>query len=750
MKSQNQHAWKFFRAGGFDQVRLGSDADLANLDQLDQKLWVALACPTTGLEFDPKTLALIDTDHDGRIRAPELIAAARWLTGLLRNPSDSLKGAHSLPLSAINDANSEGAQLLASARQILLNLGKGATGEITVEDTTDTARVFAQTMFNGDGIIPAEAAAEESTRSVIQDVITCFGAETDRSGKPGVNQAKVDQLFAQAQAYSDWWQECEGKPEILPLGEATGSASNAVKAVRPKLDDYFARCRLAAFDPRALNALNRDEKEYFAVAAKDLTISSVDVAGFPLAQIEPGKPLPLDKTINPAWARAIEDLQTLAIVPLLGDKSSLTEEDWNELQARLRPFETWTAAKAGAVVEKLGIKRVREILASKAREEITKLIAKDQALEPEANAISSVDRLVRYHRDLFLLCKNFVNFADFYERGDAAIFLAGTLYLDQRSCQFTLPVADPARHAALAGLAGAYLAYCDCTRKSTGEKRQIVAAFTDGDSDNLMAGRNGVFYDRKGQDWDATITKIIDNPISLRQAFWAPYKKFVRFIEEQVAKRAAAAETASTAKLQESATELTSPDKSKPGQPKKVDVGTVAAMGVAFGAIGAFITALWAQILGIIKIGPLAIIGAFIALMALISGPSLVLAYIKLRKRNLGPILDANGWAVNAKAKINVPFGKSLTQVAKLPRGAELNRVDPFREKRRAGLWLAIVLIILVILGWYWYEGSLDRVLPKNMKSISVLGTNAPGYQRFSGSPTNTSVPANPFAVPKP
>ena len=70
------HTWKFFRAGGFDQVKLESGADLANLDQLDQKLWVALACPTRGLEFDNRTLDLIDTDKDGRVRAPEVIAAA--------------------------------------------------------------------------------------------------------------------------------------------------------------------------------------------------------------------------------------------------------------------------------------------------------------------------------------------------------------------------------------------------------------------------------------------------------------------------------------------------------------------------------------------------------------------------------------------------------------------------------------------------------------------------------------------------
>src|SRR5436305_12603810 len=101
----------------------------------------------------------------------------------------------------------------------------------------------------------------------------------------------------------------------------------------------------------------------------------------------------------------------------------------------------------------------------------------------------------------------------------------------------------------MAGLAGAYLAYCDVARKSTGEKMQIVAAFTDGDSDNLMVGRNGIFYDRKGRDWDATISRIVDNPISIRQAFWAPYKKFERMIEEQIAKRAASADEAAAARL---------------------------------------------------------------------------------------------------------------------------------------------------------------------------------------------------------
>src|SRR6266850_395003 len=108
MNAQSSHTWKFFRAGGFDQVKLESGADIANLDQLDQKLWVALACPTNGLEMDARTLALIDLDKDNRVRAPELIAAVDFAGRNLRNADDLLKGADALPLSAIDDTEPEG------------------------------------------------------------------------------------------------------------------------------------------------------------------------------------------------------------------------------------------------------------------------------------------------------------------------------------------------------------------------------------------------------------------------------------------------------------------------------------------------------------------------------------------------------------------------------------------------------------------------------------------------------------------
>ena len=756
------HTWKFFRAGGFDQVKLESGADLANLDQLDQKLWVALACPTRGLEFDSRTLDLIDTDKDGRIRAPEVIAAAKWATGLLKNPDDLLNSSASLPLAAINDATPEGKQILSSAKQTLVNLGKPDAKAISIEDTMDTVKIFTATNFNGDGIIPADAASDDATKAVIADIMACLGVENDRSGKPGVSQPKVDQFFAEAQAHSDWWKQAEGDKNILPLGEATAAAFAAVKAVRAKVDDFFARCRVAGFDPRAVAALNRPESEYVALATKELTVNTAEIASLPLAQIADGKSLPLAGGVNPAWAGALAALQSAAVNPLLGERNSISGSDWAALNAKLAPFEAWSAGKVGATVEKIGIKHVREILAGDAKAKITALIAKDKALEPEANAISAVEKLARYHRDLHALCLNFVSFKNFYSRQIPAIFQAGRLYLDQRACDLCLTVEDAGKHSVMAALAGSYLAYCDCVRKSTGEKIQIVAAFTDGDSDNLMAGRNGIFYDRKGRDWDATVTKLIDNPISLRQAFWLPYKKLVRMIEEQVAKRAAAADTAATAKLQDAA--AVTAGAAQPAQPKKIDLGTIALLTTAFTAIAGIATTILGYLGGMFSHGPInaifAFAGIFICIILLISGPSMILAYIKLRKRNLAPILDANGWAVNAKAVINVPLGQSLTQVAELPPGSQRDLIDPFAAKKFPWASTISILIIagILALGLGWYLGKLDKVLPAKATSLSVmgvnsvafksLGTNAPGWAALGPNAPGWVAPTNAIVVP--
>jgi hypothetical protein len=408
--------------------------------------------------------------------------------------------------------------------------------------------------------------------------------------------------------------------------------------------------------------------------------------------------LPLFGEVNPAWATALVALHRDAVTPTFeAAKTALTEADWATLKAKFTDFEVWEASKAGAAVEKLGLTRAKAILASKSREAITALIAQDQAVAPEFEAIATVERLLRFHRDLRALLSNFVNFFDFYSRDRWAVFQAGTLYLDSRSTELCLRVdsANP-----LAAMSKAYIAYCVCTR-SGDVAMNIAACFTQGDSDYLFVGRHGVFYDRAGRDWDAVVTGIVDHPISIRQAFWSPYKKFIRMVEDLVARRAAAAEAESTGKLATAAEKTANADQAAAAS-RKIDIGTVAALGVAVGAIGG---ALGAIATGLAKLAiwqlPLVVVG----LILVISLPSMAIAWLKLRQRTLGPILEANGWAVNGRVKINIPFGSALTDIAALPPGAHRSLDDPYEDKeatRRRRQTLALLVLLVLAAGAIW------------------------------------------------
>jgi hypothetical protein len=503
------------------------------LDQLDQKLWAALSCPTCRLEFDERTLQLIDSDGDGQIRPPELIAAVQWAGSLLKNPNDLTRSAEALPLSAVREDTDNASTLLRSAREILKILGKPEAAVITTEDTADTAKIFANTPFNGDGIVPPESASEEKTRKAIEQIIGCVGSEQDRSGHPGISRKLVGEFFRQAEACDRWWSKAEADADnILPFGDRTADASKIFNAVKEKVDDYFTRCRIAEFDAQAADCLNPAQVDYEALSPRALSPTTAELAAFPLATVAAGKPLPLKTAVNPAWAEAIENLRREVAAPMFGDIDSLSNERWMELNGKFALHEAWQAAKEGAVVESLGIERIRKLLSHDIRKAINILFTKDQDLRDEMEAIGSVDRLIRYHRDLFELLNNFVAFRDFYTPEKHAIFQAGTLYLDTRSCDLCLKVDDVAKHSSMAGRSRTFLAYCKCKRKGSDETIHIVAGITDGDSDDLMVGRNGVFYDRKGNDWDTTIIKLVEHPISVRQAFWLPYKRIGRIIRE--------------------------------------------------------------------------------------------------------------------------------------------------------------------------------------------------------------------------
>jgi len=696
------HQWKFFRAGGFDQVLLESGDDLVALAELDKKLWSTLSCPVKGIEFDQRTLQLIDTDGDGHIRVPELLAAAEWAGACLKDRQVLANGQQGVPLSAINSGTDEGKRVLDAARTILENLGKADADRIAVEDTADNGAILAQTRFNGDGVITELTSDDDSLKGWISDIILCVGSQKDRSGENGINHEIIERFSAETRSWLAWNDEpLTGIANGLPV-EGREEALHLWHEVKPKIDDFFLRCSLASYDSRAATIMNGADESLTALASRNLSDAEDEIALLPLSAVSAQDTLDLEKGVNPAWIARIAKMRTAILQPLVGEIATLSSLQWEELKQTVQAYETWWSNKAETTVAGLGIERLRQWAAGQSEAELLTLVEQDLALQPEFDAIEQVERLTRYCRDLLLFANNFVSFRDFYSGRGKATFQSGTLYLDSRSFELCITVTDVVGHAVMANLSRVYLVYCDCVRNGGTDKMTIAAAITDGDCDHLLVGRNGIFFDRQGQDWDATIARIIEHPISIRQSFWAPYKRIGKLIGDALQKAAAARSKAAEERATIRAMQVNlRNDGPKPAQ-QAFDVGKFAGIFAAIGlAIGAIATAAVSVLNGFLKLAwwqmPLVILSIFL----LISIPSVILAGLKLRQRNLGRLLDANGWAVNTRAKINIPFGASLTGLARLPQGAVRKLSDPYEEKKSPWkIWLFVLLALAALLVW--------------------------------------------------
>ena len=468
------------------------------------------------------------------------------------------------------------------------------------------------------------------------------------------------------------------------------------------------RSRLAAFSPDSTSALDVQTSRIESISAENLAVKADDIASYPIARITGKAEIDLAQPLNPAWTGKFEFVKSLAIK----DKDVLTEADWNAIGAQCAAYVNWKAAKAGASVEGLGLEAVKTFLANDKKEALLSLVAQDQALAEEAANIDMVDKFLHIYRDFYRLLRNFVTLDDFYtkDKTASAIFQSGRLIIDQRECRFCMNVSDMAKHNASAATSGMFLIYCDCSSKVSAAKLNIVAAVTVGDVGDLIVGKNAVYYDNAGVEWDAVITKVIENPISVAQAFWSPYRRMAKTIEDLISKNAASKDAKmmaeANAKINAAPAAVPSGADGKPVVAPPFDIakfaGIFAAIGVAVGMIGAALSGLVESMKGLHWYQYLLI---FVGIMLCVSGPAMIMAWLKLRRRNIAPILNANGWAVNAASKISIPFGETLTDIAKFPK---LNLKDPYKKGISPWAKFLIALVCLAaVAAALWVFGLL-------------------------------------------
>ena len=697
--NKEMYKWEFENIGGSSRVSITKGEDIAHLYELDPTMWTVLSCPVTGLEIDEKSLAYMDCDKDGKLRVNDVIAISKWLTGALKNPDLLLEGKDCIDVEEFNQEDAVGDKLYRSAKQILVNLNKDGN-VISLADTKDVAAIFAQTRFNGDGVIIETSSDDADDKAAIVAAIASTGGVTDRSGAKGVDGAMIESFY---EALADYvaWKEAEVE---APFGADTDKALDAYNALDAKVKDFFMRSKLASFSPESASSLDVQTSSIQAISAENLISKGDEIASYPLARVTGKAEIVLDEPVNPAWSAQFATIRSIAVDPAA---KVLTEDDWKAIGAKFAAYSAWKGAKAGTSVEPLGYDTAKKLLEQNRKANLLALVAEDAALAEESSNIELVDKFLYVFRDFYKLLKNFVTLHDFYDKDEdsKAIFQSGTLVIDQRTCHFCMQVTDMAKHNSMAASSGMFLIYCECTTKLKPAKLNIVAAVTVGDIGDLVVGKNAVYYDNKGVEWDAVITKIIENPISVSQAFWSPYRRMAKTVENLINKSASDKDAKimadATAKINAaSAPAAGAAGNATPAQPFDIGkfAGIFAAFGMALGTLGTALTKIFG---GVLNMPIHKTLLAVVAIVLVISGPAMVMAWLKLRRRNIAPLLNANGWAVNAASKISIPFGETLTDIAKFP---TIKLKDPYAKKGMPvwKRWVISVVSLVVVVGALW------------------------------------------------
>ncbi|MCA9651851.1 MAG: hypothetical protein KC501_18190 [Myxococcales bacterium] len=696
----------FVNYGGSYQLRIERAEDLVHLDDLDDPFWMATSAPIDQLRCDRVALEHLDVNRNGRIISGELRRTRRWLFAVLRDLQGVTEGRDLLRLEDVDEAHEDGAKLLAAAHRILANLDRPGSPTISLAEIRDTKSILAKGAVNGDGIIPPRAVSEPELRSLLQDVARTVGTVEGVDGGRGVDAARLDRFVAEAEALLAWRSkatEHETRDLLLPLGEETPAGHELLERLRGPIERYFKLCALLQLNESLGRRTAEPTSPATAYTSEDELQRYLELA--PVAPPNAAGELRLDAPLNPHYARDLRALLREVIQPLRPAARVtpvLTREGWDELLAVFAPYEQWLATKAGAEVEPLGLRRLRAILDSDLPARARAMMDGDLAVGKELAAVRDLERLVLMQRWLLELCNNFISFRNMYEPSLRSIFEIGRLVIDGRSFHFNLRVANVDAHKVIAARSGMFLLYSEVSASPSDEAFTMVTPVTSRDRGNLGIDKRGVLLDLDGRQWEVRVVAVVENPISLGEAIAAPFRRMSNLLtsavdrlstrsekqlETTLSKATGSVEDGVLKGMKRPAEPPPKPEDPPPPAPPEAAPAppslagrtrdVLLTGGVTIAAIGsslAFITRTLADLQLTRTLTAIAI-GLLVVLV-----PVVLVALLKLYRRNLSAILEASGWAINARLRLTRGLAKMLAPDPVHPESFERLRRDLIRQ----------------------------------------------------------------------
>lgn len=696
------------RYGGSLQVDLPNFEALVEAIHIPETQWMATACPVEGLQCDPRFLSFLDTDNNGRIRVAEVRDAVKHTAKLLQSRKGADARSDVLELDALS---AEGAKLKAAAMRILGVLKAADPARISLEQVRASDPVLRTAGLNGDGIVAPEFLPEK-VRGLASRIMAAFPELKNRAGQAGIDSATL-QRFRDAR--TALLAHTGQKAAAFVWGDASLARAQRIREVKPLLDAYFLQCRLVAAQPEAASSLKLAAGRVEGVLGDTAALEKA-ATSLPIAAADPSGVLTWSKLYRGPAFEMLEAFRKDVAAPVTGDAEKLTDAAWKDLSAKADAVLAWQATFDASPVK--GMLDELPTLADADLEAIEAASKADLALKDELDAISELERLILYQRWLLTFANNFISMPDLYHAHKRALFEKGTLILGGR--RYTLAVlANPrAPHAALTSQGTTCILYVNVTPKDGGPGYEVAVPVTRGRSANLEVGKRGVFYDVDAKEFDATVTQVIRQPVSLWEAMTMPFQRIGAFISSKVEAFATSGDKVFESKLEQSYAQTTAiaataatapaPAPAAAPAPNAGTAGLVAAGGIAFAAVGSALAFIVGQVKALTLVD---VISAAITIAAIVMLPAGLFGWLKLRKRNLALLLEGSGWALNDRLKLTRDLASLVTRKPGLPKGARVDRTDPLRstvvgldndeeEEGSLGARVLIALVVLFVVLW--------------------------------------------------
>lgn len=698
---------------------------LLSILHLDDALWTATGVDIEYLSMDKRFLSYLDSDSNGRILCGEARSAIRYLASCLLDLATAFDKTDILSPADIRTDTQEAKELAEAIQRMdsviqacsdnpdssktnsvchdnksAVLADDGNKLDVSLATVEVCKRILRDRPVSADGVVLPGAADDPVLRGFLEEIIRSVGGELHPGGTLGVSIPEIDEFLEEARLRLEWLDKGDQNTAIMILGSDTAGAYAHWNAIRSRIADYFELDGLIAIDPSlAQQAAKIPLEAYIRALAEEpdtaAHAAAISRAAAPLAIPDGKGSLVLESVRDPSAAA-----QTALAFELAGRVlnkepallSQLSREDFEKIDYAFAPFQAWLASERGGRLAHLSTERLRTLTSDKLVASARELVAKKGAAALAADDIRTVERFLLFKRDLVHFLNNFVVFPYLYDPIITAAFESGSFVADGRRFNFSVRVRDIAKHKVSASYSRMYVMYLEVY--SSGRAAYHVAVpVTTGSQGRLYKGKHGLFREPDGTERDAVIVDILENPISTLETLGMPFRKAYKTVaskmeemsrkaEDRLARSAAektdaamstdvktsTPETASgTPAIQEapstrtvkSGNTATSPSRFRnTGMQPGAFGGLLAGGSIALAALGssfAFISKTLSEMSG----G--AVFATLGALIAAILVPVLVSALFKLAARDLAPLLEASGLAMNQSVRLSRSQARAFT-----------------------------------------------------------------------------------------